>query len=465
MTSPRSTASASYPAIRLLALGAAMFLVMSACGSTPTDSAEDKAVTSSTTTQVDAAGTADSAPADAEPATTTSSAPDDTEPATTAVSTSTSTSLVIDEAGELNCAWSGDPVTSGGFPNYSGNDSILADARLAGHGTFDRFVLEFSGDAGAPTDSYVIGWTATPPAGEGSGEPVTPAGGWYLEIRAAASMYDFETETAYAGPTSLVAGDTDNVQQALSGGSFEGYMLWVIGADAPKGFRVLEPSNPSRIVVDVCVGGIDWEPAANELPCPNAAAMPAGAVLGTTIETDLDGDGVVEDTLTYFVPAEGKWHVRVETLSGAFDDQITDSDGVFEARPLGGLEMNGVGGDELFLRVSGGAATQTMGVYTLDDCDLIRTTLAGTPTPATWNEGATVANVVAIECHPIMGRITQHTAGIAGFTDEGDPVGWNTTHDVLELNGSVWSSQPGPPAQGYPGAAPPFAAELDCPLS
>ncbi|MDG2113657.1 MAG: hypothetical protein P8N02_13705 [Actinomycetota bacterium] len=136
---------------------------------------------------------------------------------------------------------------------------MLDDARLAGQGAFDRFGLEFSGDTGAPTDSYFVPWSATPPAGEGSGEPITPDGDWYLEIRAAASMYNFETDTAYSGPTSLRSVDTANVQEVLTGWSFEGYMVWVVGAENPKGFRVAEMSEPSRLVIDVCVGSADWE--------------------------------------------------------------------------------------------------------------------------------------------------------------------------------------------------------------
>ncbi len=443
---------------RLLVGCAAALLLMTACSGDSDDPGPTTTTTSPSTS------TSTSAPADT---TTTTEAAEGEDSGDDGSDEAPSTTVSADGAGEgdeLDCAWPGDPVTSGGFPSYSAGDSLLVDTRLAGHGTYDRFVLELDGDAGVPSDSYVVSWTATPPAAEGSGEPVAPAGDWYLEIRVAASMYDFDTDTAYDGPTSLMAGDTGNVNQALSGGSFEGYMLWVLGADHPRGFQVFELSSPSRIVIDVCVGGVDWEAEPAASPCPPLPALPAEAVVGSDADIDLDGDGVAEYAYTYFVPSESKWHIRVESASATFDDQISDSDGVFEARPLGGLQMNEQAGDELFLQIAGGAYTRSIGVYTLDDCDLVRTTLAGSGTPADWYEGASVSNVVSIECHPGTHRITQHSASIAGFDGDGDPVGWDTTHDVLELSGSVWSPRPGPPPQGIPGATPPFSAELDCPL-
>lgn len=370
---------------------------------------------------------------------------------------------LLGEGDELDCAWPGNPVISGGFPAYSGNDSLLVDARLAGQGTHDRFVLELDGDTGAPTDSYTVRWVASPPAAEGSGAPVAPAGDWYLEIRATASMYDFDTDTAYAGPTSIVPGDTDNVHQALSGGSFEGSMLWVLGADDPKGFRVLELSDPSRLVVDVCVGGMDWPPVMDFL-CPDAPAMPADAILGSSIEADVDGDGEPEDVLVYFAPSEGKWHVRVEHPVWSADDVISDSDAAFEASVLGALGMNALDGDELFLQVTGGAYTRTIGVYTIQDCELIRTSFDDSGVAAGWLDGASVSNVLAADCDPGAGTMTQFAAEIAGFDDDGVPLGWNTTTDVHELNGTVWSAVAGPPDQGVPGAAPPYPATFDCPL-
>ena len=390
-------------------------------------------------------------------------APEDATP-TPGTPDPTATPEPAGEGEELDCAWPGDPIISGGFPNYSSNDSLLVDARLAGQGAYDRFVLELDGDAGAPTDSYVVSWTATPPAADGSGEPVVPDGDWYLEIRATANLYDFETDTPYAGPTSLTA-DTDNIREALSGGGFEGYMLWVIGADAPKGFRVQEATDPSRLIIDVCVGGIDWPSAPVDALCGEADPLPGDAVTGTTVSIDMDGDGIDEDAFTWFSPSESAWHLRVVTPVSSFDDLIVDSDGVFEAAPLGGLQMNGIGGDELFVRTTGGASTQTVGVYTLAGCELVRTTYVGSGEPAGWLEGGTVANISAFDCDSDEGTIAQRFASVAGLTDEGEPVGWDVTVDVHALTGSEWSPRPGPPDMGVPGAEPPFFAEMSCALS
>jgi len=198
------------------------------------------------------------APTTAAPAPTTAApAPTSVAPTTAAPTTAAPTTTLAGEGDENDCAWPGDPVTNGGFPNYSDGDGLLTEIRMAGHGTYDRFVLEFEGDSGVPTDSYIVSWSATPPDAEGSGFPVEPAGDWYLEVRLTGSMFNFDTGVAYDGPTSLTS-DTDNLQEALSGGSFEGYMLWVLGANEPKGFNVFGLADPSRLVIDVCTGGPDW---------------------------------------------------------------------------------------------------------------------------------------------------------------------------------------------------------------
>ena len=142
-------------------------------------------------------------------------------------------------------------------PRGESQNLMMLDARLGAHFDFDRFVLEFeptstSGIEGPP-DSYSIQWVSQPPIQFGSGQELEVEGDEYLEILLHAHAYSRDTsEYAYEGPSEVQARGTINVIEAIFGGEVEGKMVWAIGVNKRSGFRILEISDPPRLVIDIC---------------------------------------------------------------------------------------------------------------------------------------------------------------------------------------------------------------------
>jgi hypothetical protein len=131
--------------------------------------------------------------------------------------------------------------------------------------------------------------------------------------------------------------------------------------------------------------------------CPAAPPLAPGAADLTSAGADVDGDGLADLVSTYVVPAEGRWHVRIEFgVGGSADATIADSGMVAPARPLGGHDVDGDGTDEVFLTVGSGASAVLVGLYDVAGCALARVT-AG-PEPAVFPIGATVGNVSGLSC-------------------------------------------------------------------
>tara|TARA_B110000014_G_scaffold254347_1_gene234840 strand:- start:130 stop:918 length:789 start_codon:yes stop_codon:yes gene_type:complete len=164
------------------------------------------------------------------------------------------------ENAELDCEVVAAPDVSY-WPNRSprgeSQNLMMLDARLGAHFDFDRFVIEFEpnpvGGIEGPPDSYSIQWISQPPIKFGNGQVIQVEGTQYLEIQLHAYAYSrTEAVYEYAGPTKVRAIGTLNVIEAVFGGEVEGKMVWAIGANNRTGFRVLEISDPPRLVIDVC---------------------------------------------------------------------------------------------------------------------------------------------------------------------------------------------------------------------
>lgn len=131
--------------------------------------------------------------------------------------------------------------------------------------------------------------------------------------------------------------------------------------------------------------------------CAAAPPLPAGATDLTSVGADVDGDGVADLLSTYVVPAEARWHVRIEFgAGGSADATITDSGMVTPARPIGGHDVDGDGTDEAFVTVGSGASAVLVGLYDVAGCALTRVTVG--PDPAVFPVGATVGNVSGLSC-------------------------------------------------------------------
>ena len=56
----------------------------------------------------------------------------------------------------------------------------------------------------------------------------------------------------YDGPDSFSSPLMENIIEARFGGSHAGIILWGIGVQEANGYRVVELSNPPRLVIDIC---------------------------------------------------------------------------------------------------------------------------------------------------------------------------------------------------------------------
>ena len=112
---------------------------------------------------------------------------------------------------------------------------------------FDRVVFEFSG-VGFP--GYQVQYATEPIRACGSGAEVPLAGADRLAVR-------FEPAQAHdtlGNVTAAARSLAPRLQQVLELKlvcDFEGQVEWAIGLDARRPFRVLEVSQPPRVIVDV----------------------------------------------------------------------------------------------------------------------------------------------------------------------------------------------------------------------
>lgn len=112
---------------------------------------------------------------------------------------------------------------------------------------FDRVVFEFSG-SGLP--GYQVQYATEPIRACGSGAPVPLAGVGHLVVR-------FEPAQAHDTLGRVTSADralAPRLPQVLEVKlvcDFEGQVEWALGLAALRPFRVLEDSQPSRVIVDV----------------------------------------------------------------------------------------------------------------------------------------------------------------------------------------------------------------------
>jgi len=125
--------------------------------------------------------------------------------------------------------------------------AVLRAVRAGREPGFDRVVFEFSG-SGLP--GYQIHYATEPILSCGSGAPPPLAGVGHLVVR-------FEPAQAHDTLGRVTAADralAPQLQQLLELKlvcDFEGQVEWAVGLAARRPFRVLEDSQPPRVIVDV----------------------------------------------------------------------------------------------------------------------------------------------------------------------------------------------------------------------
>lgn len=187
--------------------------------------------------------------------------------------------------------------------------------------------------------------------------------------------------------------------------------------------------------------------------CPQAPPLAADATDSTSIGADVDGDGLADVLITYIVPSEARWHVRVEFGAGGSDDlTIVDSDMATPSRPIGGHDVDGDGTDEAFVTVGSGASAVLVGLYDVTACGLTRVTI-GTD-PAVFPIGATVGNVSGLACNVVGDLDRLFAQRVAEDVYEGG-------FEPFTLTGSVLTSGFGDGA-GFSAAEAGALATLDC---
>jgi len=137
------------------------------------------------------------------------------------------------------------------FPFTGGLEMIstIADVRVGSHDGYDRVVFEFTD----VIPSFELAIVEPPLTEDGSGNEMEVAGDSFLRITmTGTSKADVEGEIVYDGPTEFDI-DAPRLAELEEGGDFERHSTWYIGlnGDADPCLRVLEFSNPARLVIDI----------------------------------------------------------------------------------------------------------------------------------------------------------------------------------------------------------------------
>lgn len=122
----------------------------------------------------------------------------------------------------------------------------VAGVRVGAHEGFDRVVVELAG-AGDP--GWFVDYTSTPMQ-ETVGQPLQVAGNSFLNINVDGTVAPFELGKDNNVPVTM-AGDTGNVIDAISAGTYEGRSQVVVGLRSELPYSVQVLKDPTRVVVDI----------------------------------------------------------------------------------------------------------------------------------------------------------------------------------------------------------------------
>ncbi len=148
------------------------------------------------------------------------------------------------DAGPTPARWTAD-VT--GVSHAVTGAALLADVAASTNEGFDRLVLEFEGDE---MPSYQIEYIDRPVIQCGSGEPVEIEGDGRLAVRLEPANAHTEQGVATISERSSRPA-LSVLRQLTMTCDFEAQVQWVMGVTSPNPYRVMELTDPTRLVVDV----------------------------------------------------------------------------------------------------------------------------------------------------------------------------------------------------------------------
>lgn len=125
--------------------------------------------------------------------------------------------------------------------------AVLTRVRTGKHEGFDRVVFEFAGNA---VPGYHVEYVDKPVRNCGAGEVVPLAGQGFLLIRMQPAQAHTEAGVATIKDRES-APNLPIIKELKLICDFEADVQWVAGLTSPNRYRVLELSNPARLVVDV----------------------------------------------------------------------------------------------------------------------------------------------------------------------------------------------------------------------
>ena len=126
----------------------------------------------------------------------------------------------------------------------------LVDVRAGRHAGFDRVVFEFRGAVPATRHVRYVDQLVQ----DGSGEPVSVAGGADLEVVFEGANAHDQSGNPTVSPRRFSPGFTA-LKEVAQVSDFEAVVTYGLGVDRERPFTVSTLSNPSRLVVDIRTTG------------------------------------------------------------------------------------------------------------------------------------------------------------------------------------------------------------------
>ena len=125
--------------------------------------------------------------------------------------------------------------------------ALLKAVRTGKHESYDRVVFEFEGNA---LPGYVVEYVDKPVRDCGRGEVVPVGGDGFLMV----SLQPANAHTESGQPTVRnvqLNSDSRLLKDLKLICDVEGEVQWIVGLSSPNRYRVLELTNPARLVVDI----------------------------------------------------------------------------------------------------------------------------------------------------------------------------------------------------------------------